>query len=239
MSRLPLKDEAASDRFPGMDAMAQAGHWDRTTEAVVAGRLGMPPDIRFFSQHEEATAGALFDQLLDQHAEPRVPVVNMVDSRLAEKETDGWHYEDMPTDGDAWRQSLAALDDEAQQRCGQDFADAPQEQQAKILQGVHDLGYEQWGGAPAQHVWSLWTRYACTAFYSHPWAWDEIGWAGPAYPRGYKNLGVDKLEPFEVPDAHPVDPTRLGTKTQTSAGAGQGASQQQSPQQDQHREGSA
>ena len=29
------------------------------------------------------------------------------------------------------------------------------------------------------HVWSLWTRYACTAFYSHPWAWNEIGFGGP------------------------------------------------------------
>ena len=54
-------------------------------------------------------------------------------------------------------------------------------------------------------MWSLWTRYACTAFYSHPAAWDEIGFAGPAYPRGYKNIGIDKLEPFEVRDADPGD----------------------------------
>jgi len=53
-------------------------------------------------------------------------------------------------------------------------------------------------------VWSLWTRYACTAFYSHPRAWDEIGFDGPAYPRGYKNLGIGRREPFEVEDAHPA-----------------------------------
>ena len=40
-----------------------------------------------------------------------------------------------------------------------------------------------WHGRPAKHVWSLWTRYACTAFYSHPSAWTEIGFPGPAYPR--------------------------------------------------------
>ena len=62
---------------------------------------------------------------------------------------------------------------------------------------------------PAKHVWSLWTRYACTAFYAHPAAWAEIGFPGPAYPRGYKNAGVGKLEPFEVPDAKPaIDPVR-------------------------------
>jgi len=47
--------------------------------------------------------------------------------------------------------------------------------------------------------------------YAHPAAWAEIGFAGPAYPRGYKNIGVGKLEPFEVPDARPSgDPVRDG-----------------------------
>ena len=42
-------------------------------------------------------------------------------------------------------------------------------------------------------------------------AWAEIGFPGPAYPRGYKNIGVDKLEPFEVRDARPAaDPVRKG-----------------------------
>ena len=27
-----------------------------------------------------------------------------------------------------------------------------------------------------------------TAYYSHPWAWDEIGFGGPAYPRAYMRL---------------------------------------------------
>jgi hypothetical protein len=78
-----------------------------------------------------------------------------------------------------------------------------------MLRSIQERGMEPWHGIPAEHVWSLWTRYACTAFYSHPWAWDEIGFAGPAYPRGYKNLGIDALEPFEVRDARPgADPLR-------------------------------
>ena len=60
-------------------------------------------------------------------------------------------------------------------------------------------------------MWSLWTRYACTAFYAHPFAWAEIGFSGPAYPRGYKNAGVGKLEPFEVADARDSEnPVREG-----------------------------
>ena len=33
------------------------------------------------------------------------------------------------------------------------------------------------------------SRAILSAFYSHPWAWNEIGFGGPAYPRGYARLG--------------------------------------------------
>jgi hypothetical protein len=134
-----------------------------------------------------------------------VPVLHMIDVRLAAGETDGWRYEDMPEDGQAWRDSLSYLDADAGLRCGCGFADAPEVEQMALLQAVLDLGSGSWHGLPAAHVWSLWTRYACTAFYSHPSAWAEIGFPGPAYPRGYKNAGVGKLEPFEVADAQPSD----------------------------------
>ena len=73
---------------------------------------------------------------------------------------------------------------------------------------MQDLKSGDWHGLNAAHVWSLWTRYACTALYAHPHAWDEIGFPGPAYPRGYKNAGVGKREPFEVPDARARPATR-------------------------------
>jgi hypothetical protein len=49
-------------------------------------------------------------------------------------------------------------------------------------------------------------RYACSAFYSHPWAWNEIGFGGPAYPRGYKYLALGAREPWEVPERDARDP---------------------------------
>jgi Gluconate 2-dehydrogenase subunit 3 len=202
-------------RFPGFDVLTQAAHWDPVTAGVVLSRLAMPPAVRFFTPAEQATAAALCDRLLGQDLlgqddEPKVPVVNLIDARLAEKQTDGWRYEDMPEDGQAWRDSLAALDADAA-RFGSGFAACPAGHQAKLIQAVQDLGSGDWHGLPAAGVWSLWTRYACTAFYAHPSAWNEIGFPGPAYPRGYKNPGVDAREPFEVRDAAPSDdPARRG-----------------------------
>jgi hypothetical protein len=194
----------AAGRFPGFDVLGQSRHWDEVTADLVTARTGPPPSPRFFTDAERAAAEALLNQLTGQCDEPlEVPVMEMVDARLAAGETDGWRYADMPEDGQAWRDTLGYLDADAQARCGTSFAEAKERDQAAIIQAVQDS--REWHGMPAPRVWSLWTRYACTAFYSHPYAWSEMGFPGPAYPRGYKNAGVGKLEPFEVRDARPAE----------------------------------
>ena len=202
----------AAGRFPGFDVLSQVGHWDDVTTEVVTARTGPPPPLKFFTGSQAACARVLVNLLTGQD-EPdgdlAIPVLEMIDSRLEAGQTDGWRYSDLPEDGQAWRDTLAYLDADAESRCGTSFAGAPQTDQAALIQAVHDLKSADWHGLPAGHVWSLWTRYACTAFYAHPSAWSEIGFPGPAYPRGYKNAGVGRLEPFEVRDAQPgEDPVK-------------------------------
>lgn len=195
-------------RFPGFDALDELGRWDDVTAGVVLSRLAPTTDLAFFTAEEDAAATALCDLLLAQHTEPRVPVVALIDHRLATGETDGWHYDDMPADPLAWQQTLAALDAEAREQHGTSFALLDASAETTIIQRIQDLANrgEHWCQWPAARVWSLWTRYACTAFYSHPWSWSEIGFGGPAYPRGYKNLGVDSRERWEVADHVGRDP---------------------------------
>jgi Gluconate 2-dehydrogenase subunit 3 len=200
-------------RFPGFDVAGQARHWDPVTADVVLSRLRIRHELGFFTPDEEAAATALCDQLLGQagDAADRIPVVVLIDARLAKGQTDGWRYADLPEDAQAWRDTLRYLDEDAQAKYGSPFARCAAEDQRTLIQAVQDAGSNDWHGLNAARVWSLWTRYACTAFYSHPTVWDEIGFSGPAYPRGYKNLGVDSREPFEVPDHHPGDdPVREG-----------------------------
>jgi hypothetical protein len=203
-------------RFPGFDVLDEVHRWDDVTAGVVLARLAPTTDLSFFTLAENGCATALADLLLAQDAEPRVPVVAMIDARLAADETDGWHYDDMPPDPEAWRRTLAALDEDAEELAGRPFARLERDQQAALVQRVQDLGSDGkgWHDLPAEHVWSLWTRYSCAAFYSHPWAWNEMGFPGPAYPRGYKNTGVDAREGFEVPDSHSTDPVRFGDRVE-------------------------
>jgi Gluconate 2-dehydrogenase subunit 3 len=186
-------------RFNGFDVLGQVAKWDEVTAGAVLARLDPAPELSFFTPSEEATARALFDRLLGQDEPPRVPVLELVDSRLALDQTDGWFYEDMPEDRDAWRFTLAALDEDALTRYEVHFGELDTARQESLVQAVQDL--TTWHGIRAGHVWSLWTRYACAAFYSHPWAWNEIGFGGPAYPRGYRTIGLDAREPWEVADS--------------------------------------
>ena len=55
----------------------------------------------------------------------------MIDARLADGQTDGWRYADMPEDGQAWRDTLAYLDLDAEELFGAGFASCqPGEQPA-------------------------------------------------------------------------------------------------------------
>jgi Gluconate 2-dehydrogenase subunit 3 len=197
----------ATGRFPGFDVLSQQEHWDPVTADLVTARTAPPQPPRFFSETEQSAAAALLDQLTGQCDQPlKVPLLEMVDARLAAGETDGWRYADMPEDGQAWRDTLGYLDKDAHARCGTSFAGASESDQRALIQAVQDGGDDgRWHGLPAARVWSLWTRYACTALYSHPYAWSEMGFPGPAYPRGYKNAGVDRREPFEVADQRPAE----------------------------------
>jgi hypothetical protein len=46
--------------------------------------------------------------------------------------------------------------------------------------------------------WQMLMQDALESYYSHPWAWDEIGFGGPAYPRAYTRLERGEPEPWEV-----------------------------------------
>ena len=58
---------------------------------------------------------------------------------------------------------------------------------------------------------------ALEGYYAHPWAWDEIGFGGPAYPRAYTRLERGEPEPWEVEERRyewVVRSARCGVATQ-------------------------
>jgi hypothetical protein len=198
-------------RYPDYDVLANEANWDAATRAVVRARLGDPPPMRFFTASEQPTLRALCDVATGQDVEPRVPVAEMVDEKLAAGRLDGFRYADMPKDPDTWRLMLRGLDESAARSGAESFAACNTEQQEAIFAAFAKASLHGgvWDELNVSRAFSVCMRAILASFYSHPWAWNEIGYGGPAYPQGYMRMGpTSVLEPHERPGATSEDPVR-------------------------------
>lgn len=192
-------------RYPDHDVLAAAAHWDPLTRGVVLDRVANVPPIRFFTEREARTLRAFCDVVTGQDSEPRIPVLELVDAKLHGGHLDGFRHHDMPSDPETWREVAAGLDQSARERGHEDgFAAAGSECRHEIVQRFSEgeLGWE----LPVTKAWGVVMRGVLGAFYSHPWAWNEIGFGGPAYPRGYARLGAGQREHWETPPEFAADP---------------------------------
>lgn len=197
-------------RYPDHDILADGRHWDPVTRNVVCARVGDLPSRRFFTKPEFACLCAFCDVVLAQDAEPRIPVMSFVDAKLHDCQLDGFQHVTMPDDRDTWRRVAHGLDEAARQREATSFEQADEATQRAIVGAFADgaLTGGVWDQLPAGTAWTVVMRAVLAAFYSHPWAWNEIGFGGPAYPRGYMRLaeGPSGAEPHEAHEAFGLDP---------------------------------
>jgi hypothetical protein len=194
-------------RYPRAEILAQRGAWDDATRDVVLDRVYNVPRFGFFQPHEQATLIALCERVIPQMHRPddrRVPIAPWIDQSCAAGKLEGFRFDNMPGLGDAWRQGLAGLDQTARALYGAAFSELDGARQDKVLRTVRD-------GSPPGQVWRelppkrWWTyialRQIAGVYYAHPYAWDEIGFGGPAYPRGYFALNHGAPEPWEPHEA--------------------------------------
>jgi hypothetical protein len=191
-------------RYPDYDVLEHAQEWDEVTRQTVLKRAEPPPPLRFFTGPQARTLGALCDEVTAQDAEPRIPVLAMVDAKLDAGELDGFRFADMPEDPETWRLVAQGLDESARGS----FADLDAQERHHLVSRFADgnLTGPVWERIPPKKAWSVVTRAILAAFYSHPWAWNEIGYGGPRYPRGYMRLGEGMREPDQAPEAFELDP---------------------------------
>jgi Gluconate 2-dehydrogenase subunit 3 len=197
-------------RYPDYDVLEQAGHWDDATRRVVLDRVEQVPPLRFFTEAEARTLRCFCDVVTAQDEEPRIPVLEMVDAKLHAGKLDGFQYAGMPDDRDVWRIAAKGLDDVARARGAESFDRAPDEVKLEIVAAFHKgtLAGGVWDELPAAKAFSVLMRAVLSAFYAHPWAWNEIGFGGPAYPRGYARLGIGLREAWEGEEEFEVDPVQ-------------------------------
>ncbi|MBE7217756.1 MAG: gluconate 2-dehydrogenase subunit 3 family protein [Caulobacteraceae bacterium] len=197
-------------RYPGYDVLAKRGtpSWNRATREAVDRRLATPLEPRCLSAARFAVADALCRRLLPQPAgRAAVPLAAMLDAKLLAGASDGTRTADMSYNREAWEKSLDALDASARMRHpGYGFADLDAAAQDALIAAMQagDLHDPSWNDVPPAKAFSrVMLPDVSALYYSHPTAWSEIGFGGPASPRGYLRLEGGLRDPWEAVEATP------------------------------------
>jgi hypothetical protein len=190
--------------FPDYDVLDKwdSPSWNDQTREVVGDRIEKVPPRRFLTEAQWSLLEAIVARLVPQpDREEPVPIVPWIDDMLEQNHRPGYRYADMPPMRDAWRQGLDAIAAEARERHGKSFeALSPKEQDALLTDVQHNrVKSRAWGDLPAggfflHHL----LKQTVGVYYSHPDAWSEIGFGGPASPRGYARLGLDERDSWEA-----------------------------------------
>lgn len=198
-------------RYPDYDVLAKwdTGDWDEQTRRVVRDRLENVPPYRFFGVEEAALLEAIVERILPQPDRAigvdRIPIGPWIDQKLHHDWRDGYRYEGMPPQRDAWRLALQGIDDAARARHNARFVSLDGEDQDDVLRTVQR-------GAITSALWQrvlpgrFFRDVLCSTvakiYYAHPSAWSECGYNGPSSPRGHVRKWIGGVDPWEAHERH-------------------------------------
>jgi len=202
-----MAESVTSGRYPGYDAMSKRDgpSWNDKTREVIDARLNVSDRPSFFSSEEWLALKALCERVMPQpDGRPAAPLAAYVDRALSQGKTKGYRFAGMPQPGDAWKRALAALDEVGKRDYGRVFAMLTSKDQDALLARMADGSFEAAAlrGMPSKTFWTSHVIHDVVgAYYAHPAAWSEIGWPGPASPRGYVRLRLDRRDAWEPVEA--------------------------------------
>ena len=187
-------------------ALLDTPHVSEATRAAVQARLDAPAAYapQFLAPETYTLLEAVAARLFPQPDRPEQPIAlaPAVDQRLAEGRADGWRYDALPPDREAYRLGLGGIQEIAQSQFQADFTTLNTEQQDAVLQALAS-------GTPPGTIWETldagrffeeMLAELTETYYAHPLAQEEIGYVGMADLPSWTKIGLTEKEERE-PDA--------------------------------------
>jgi hypothetical protein len=199
------RDDVRS-RYVGYDVLAKwsSPDWDDQTREVVRRRIEEVPPLRFFTAIEAQTLEHVAERIIPQPERVRadaVLIVPWIDEKLAEDRRDGYRYEGMPPQRDAWQMGLAGIEETSRVLFGKGFADLVPPEQDGVLRRVErgDPPGAAWNAVPARRFFrDVLCLTVAKTYYAHPAAWSEIGYSGPSAVRGHLRNWMGGVDPWDA-----------------------------------------
>jgi hypothetical protein len=208
---MPDRHDRRGGRYPGYDVLSKrtGPSWNEPTRRAITRRLAVDRGPHFFTETEFQTVTAIAARIVPQPpARSPIPVASLIDHELHQDKSDGYRIAGMPRQGKAWQLGLRALDTESEAAYGGAFRSLADGLQDHLLARMHrgELNAPEWAGMRSKDFFVRRMAHdIVSAYYAHPTVWSEIGWGGPASPRGYVRLDLDERDPWEPAEAIGAD----------------------------------
>lgn len=194
-------------RYPNynvLDKWSSPDFDDQTREAVRE-RLEEVPPIRFFTAHEAETLAAIAEQIIpqpDRNEAEKILIAPWIDEKLFTDRRDGYRYEDLLAQREAWRLGLQGIDETARLLFGGvNFVELDESSQKVVLERIErgEAQGETWKILPSAGFFKdILLITIVKIYYAHPLAWNEIGYSGASSPRGHFRKWEGGVDPWEA-----------------------------------------
>ena len=173
------------------------------TRRVLQERLAAQPlSPQFFDAETSELLRAVCARLVPQVSPAPVDLVGGIDQRLARGQTDGWRYDALPSDGEAYRMGLRGIEESAKGLFNRSFRQVTDVEKDTILQKVQagSAPGDTWQSLPSDRFFEELLAEAVELYYCHPLTQEAIGYAGLADAPGWSRIGLNEREEREPPE---------------------------------------
>ncbi|GIP34290.1 gluconate 2-dehydrogenase subunit 3 family protein [Paenibacillus sp. J2TS4] len=188
--------------YPTYDVMQEKEHWDDHTRSIVEERLKPNLEYSYLSLQDAETLRAVCSTLIDDNRNECIRyVLTHIDGQLHQNIGEGQRKSIVPPLRELVRRTVEALDLMSMSRWESLFHQLKEDDQRQILLELSENRAEPayvWTGLPQAEIFNKLLTLTVEAYYSHPLVWSEIGYGGPAYPRGYVRTAIGQLDPWEA-----------------------------------------
>ena len=186
-------------------ALLPTSHVSEATRAALQSRLDASSayEPRFFAPETFALLETVAACLFPQPDRPDRPIAlaPAVDQRLTEGRADGWRYDALPPDREAYRLGLGGIQETAQALFLNDFAQLDTQQRHHVMQAVASGTPPgiTWQTLDAARFFEEMLAELTETYYAHPLAQEEIGYVGMADLPAWTKIGLNEKDERELP----------------------------------------
>lgn len=186
--------------YPDYDVLALQDEWDVHTRIIVNKRLG-PFQFSLLTPWEQEMVKSLAGHLVyEERDEILTWIASHLDTELAKPIGEAQRKPGVPPMKTLILAGLQMLDHWAKSKFLKAFLQLKTKQQFEIVSALQHGSLKQvedWDQIKQIEFFKKLLGLVVDAYYSHPWVWSEIGYGGPAYPRGYVRVELGLTDPWE------------------------------------------